>query len=72
MDESLNCSKFASKGGLRKFKRAIKELNPEYTCPMSDGKINQMQTKYDVLLNGKTSISDLIINTRGNRKSLNE
>jgi hypothetical protein len=68
MDESMNCSNFASRGGLKKFKRAVKQLSPEYSCPMSTDKINNMQSKYDVPVSSNTSISDLIINTNGNQK----
>jgi hypothetical protein len=68
MDESLNCSKFANKGGVRKFTRAIKRLNPDYTCPMSTEKRDAMIEKYDVQISKKSSISKWIINMYGNEE----
>ena len=66
MDETLNCSKFASKRSLRKFTRRIKEINPDNTCPMSSAKINKTLDKYQVKTSEKTMISDWLINTKGN------
>jgi hypothetical protein len=66
MDESLNCSKFANKNGVKKFTRAMKKLNSEYTCPMSREKLNVMKKKYDVQISKKSTISDWILNMEGN------
>lgn len=46
MDESINCSKFANRDGLKKFQTAIKNLDPSYTCPMNVELRDQMITKY--------------------------
>jgi hypothetical protein len=68
MDESLNCSKFANRNGVKKFTRAMKKLNSEYTCPMSKEKLEAMKDKYDIQISKKTSISDWIINMNGNEE----
>ncbi len=71
MDESINCSKFASKKGLKKFKASIKSVDANYTCPMSDKALNSMYSKYDVVTpkdkKGR-KISHWILNKEGNGK----
>ncbi len=47
MDESINCSKFASKSGERKFKKAIKALGA--SCPMDTQKMIELKEKYKAL-----------------------
>ncbi len=65
MDESINCSKFASRSGLKKYKAAIKSIDSSYKCPMSNDKVRAMELKYKTRLNKQRSISDWIINTNG-------
>ena len=56
MDESINCSKFATKRTMRKFVSRVEALG--YSCPMSVDKLEEMRQKY-----GK--ISHWIINEDG-------
>lgn len=58
MDESINCSKFASKSGERKFKAAITEMG--MSCPMDQSKLNAIREKYKAL-----NIQHFIINDEG-------
>jgi hypothetical protein len=44
MDESINCSKFATKSGVQKFKASLKKLN--VTCSKDPGKLQDLQVKY--------------------------
>jgi len=59
MDESINCSKFASKSGAQKFKTAIGNLG--FGCPIDPAKLKEMQDKY-----APSDIQHLIINDDGN------
>lgn len=71
MDESINCSKFATKKGLKKFKAGIKAVNQNYTCPMSQDVLNNMYAKYDVVSpkdKKERKISHWILNKEGNGK----
>lgn len=72
MDESINCSKFATKSGVRKVRRSLERLSEEYgtefKCPMSMEDLNQMYEKYDVTIKGdrkKRSIGHYILNDDG-------
>jgi len=71
MDESINCSKFATKKGLKKFKRSLQRLDASYNCPMSKKVLNDMYSKYDVITpkdkKGR-KISHWILNKEGNGK----
>lgn len=58
MDESINCSKFANKSGLNKFKSAIDSMG--FSCPMDPAKLLEMQIKYKA-----SDIQHLIINEEG-------
>ncbi len=73
VDESLNCSKFATKGGVRKFKEAIKRIDPKNTCPMNKEKLKMVSKKYEIALCSKKeckeTIGKWIINLRGTEKS---
>lgn len=62
MDESINCSKFASKSGVAKFRKAISELG-ESSCPLDPQKLEEMKSKYSPL-----RINHFIINEDGNGK----
>ncbi|OUR99797.1 hypothetical protein A9Q84_01855 [Halobacteriovorax marinus] len=67
MDESVNCSKFATKNGARKYKRAMEKRG--FSCPMSQSSLNEILTKYGVVTpkdRKKRPISHWIINTDGN------
>lgn len=58
MDESINCSKFASKSGERKFRAAISKF--ANGCPVDASKLKEMQIKYDA-----SNIFHFIINDDG-------
>jgi hypothetical protein len=49
MDESINCSTFATNSGLRRFNAAIKLIDPRNTCPMDPALYKDMLTKYKKL-----------------------
>lgn len=71
MDESINCSKFATKKGLRKFQKGMKKIDATYTCPMDSGALQAMYKKYDVVTpkdKKKRPISHWILNDEGNGK----
>jgi len=72
VDESLNCSKFASSGGVRKFKESIKKVDGRNSCPMSEVNLKEVFKKYDVSMCKKGickgSIAKWIINLNGNSK----
>ena len=66
MNESVNCSHFATRAGLRKFKASLKRLG-NLTCPLDPELNREMQKKYAVpLKDSEKTISDLIINTGSN------
>lgn len=72
MDESINCSKFATKSGVRKVRCSLERLSEEYDvdfkCPMSINDLQEMYKKYDVTIKGdrkKRSISHFILNDDG-------
>jgi hypothetical protein len=71
MDESINCSKFATYAGLKKFKKGIKSVNENYTCPMNPSTLKSMYDKYNVLTprdRKMRKISHWILNDDGNGK----
>ena len=71
MDESINCSKFASKSGLKKYNKQMKNLSPEFSCPMSQAKLSKMIKKYWVRTPGDKkgrTLSHWIINKKGLEK----
>lgn len=71
MDESINCSKFATKSGLKKFEKGIKAINADYACPMSKETLKSMLEKYNVTTpkdKKKRAISHWILNKKGNEK----
>lgn len=59
MDESINCSKFATKDSVRKFKKALDGLG--MSCPMDSNKLNGLKEKYKA-----HNIQHFIINEDGN------
>ncbi|MEE3078833.1 MAG: hypothetical protein VX341_05815 [Bdellovibrionota bacterium] len=72
MDESINCSKYATKKGLNRVKKALstksKDLGLDLNCPMSHATLDEMIHKYDYQVDGdqqNRSISDFIINDEG-------
>ena len=71
MDESINCSKFATKKGLKKFQKGIKKVDPTNTCPMDAKALQSMYSKYDVVTprdKKQRKISHWILNDEGNGK----
>ncbi len=66
MDESVNCSKFATKAAARKYKKAISERG--FKCPMSIESLNEMKSKYSAVIDRdkkKRPVSHWIINDEG-------
>jgi hypothetical protein len=66
MDESINCSKFATKSGAKRYKRSVEKRG--YSCPMSKDSLNEMIRKYDVVIDSdrkKRPISHWILNKSG-------
>ncbi len=70
MDESINCSKFATRGGVKKFKARVNSLG--FSCPMNEKLLDEMLSKYDQKLCAKAScsenLSQWILNLKGNEK----
>ncbi len=74
MQESMNCSKFATEGGLEKFRTALAALQTRdasrvYTCPENPGLLDEAARKYEVEIkdDGRGSTVDhWIINREGN------
>lgn len=72
MDESINCSKYATKKSVKRIKKAMKtmakSLDQDVSCPMSWSKFDEMQAKYNFVIEddkkGRT-ISDFILNEEG-------
>lgn len=65
MDESINCSKFATRNGEKKFRRALIRLNfvsveGQPTCPVEPEKLKDLEGKYSPL-----GIAHFIINDEG-------
>jgi hypothetical protein len=68
MDESINCSKFASTKGLKKYKSRMTKLDSNFSCPMSKDRLDKMLYKYRLLTpkdGKKRSLSHWIINKNG-------
>lgn len=73
MDESINCSKFASNRGLEKFNKGLKKIsdkdnNASFNCPMNQNSLQSMLEKYNIVIKGdkkKRTISHWIINEEG-------
>lgn len=66
MDESINCSKLATKSAAKKYKKAIDDRG--FKCPMSNESLEKIKAKYDVVIKTdrkKRSISHWIINDEG-------
>jgi hypothetical protein len=56
-DESINCSKFATRSGAKKFKKAINERGFS-GCPIDSSKVVEMKEKYNHHEIGKYIIND--------------
>lgn len=68
-DESINCSKFASKGGLKKYKAYLKDKGME--CPRRPDLLSDLIKKYDIPTQGDKKgrpLSHWILNKDGNGK----
>jgi len=76
MDESVNCSRFASRSGLKKFVATVEEANKsraidQKACDSENKSLNKMKNKYDVILESdphKRPLSHWLINTKGHGK----
>jgi hypothetical protein len=72
MDESINCNKFATKSGTRKYTKVVKNLSTdeqEFRCPMNQNRLQSILEKYSqpIMTDYKLRpISHWIINTDGN------
>ena len=67
MDESINCRKLATKGGVTQSKTAM-ESRGFHECPRNAKLLEQMHAKYNILMAHDPSgltISHWIINTKG-------
>ncbi len=64
MDESINCSKFATQSGLAKFKQGLKNLNIR-ACESPDQRLIDLLPKYNIPLTTTTRLSDWIFNLEG-------
>lgn len=68
-DESINCSKFASKGGLKKYKKYLEENQTQ--CPRRPDLLEDLVKKYDIPTQGDKKgrpLSHWILNNDGNGK----
>lgn len=76
MQESMNCSKFATNGGLRKFQAALGDMQSKnksrsFACPVNPQLLNQVARKYEVEIAGDSrgsTVDHWIINRDGNQK----
>ena len=76
MQESTNCSKFATSGGLRKFQEALVEMqnrekNRTFACPVDPGLLERTAKKYEVEIAGDphgSKIDHWVINRDGNER----
>jgi hypothetical protein len=76
MQESMNCSKFATNAGARKFQEALsvmqsKDKSRVFSCPANPALINEVSRKYEVEIAGDlraTTVDHWIINRDGNTK----
>ena len=72
MDESINCSKYASRKSVKRINNAIKtmakSLDQDVSCPMSWSKFDEMNAKYNIVVEDDRkdrTISDFILNEEG-------
>lgn len=68
-DESINCSKFASRDGLMKYQNYLRETDSQ--CPRLPEALSDLERKYDIPTQGdekKRPLSHWIINKDGNGK----
>lgn len=76
MDESINCSKFASNKAIEKFHKIAKEKNiliqnSNIQCPLHPERLQEVNTKYNVPMSedaNDLTISHWIINNKGHGK----
>lgn len=69
MDESINCAKFASRGGKNRFYSNMKKLDQVNRCPMDEDKFLEMVFKYEVYVPGrKEPLSHWLLNYEGHGK----
>lgn len=74
MQESMNCSKFATAGGARKFHEALAAMQTRdatrvFTCPENPGLMDETARKYEVEIAGDSrgsKVDHWIINREGN------
>lgn len=74
MDESINCSLFASRSGLEKFQHGLLKLGlinseNESACPLKPELLEEIKTKYAVEISGDKdgkTIANFMINPDGN------
>ncbi len=76
MQESMNCSKFATAGGVRKFNEALadrqaKDGSRVFACPVNPDLLSEVARKYEVEIAGDSrgsKVDHWIINREGNAK----
>ncbi|HBA59230.1 MAG TPA: hypothetical protein DCZ92_00110 [Elusimicrobia bacterium] len=76
MQESTNCSKFATAGGLKKFKEALAQMQARdksrsFGCPADPGLLENVSKKYEVEIagdRGGSKVDHWIINRAGNER----
>lgn len=76
MQESMNCSKFATSGGVRKFQEALavmqsKDKSRVFSCPANPALLEEVSRKYEVGIAGDlrdTTVDHWIINRDGNTR----
>jgi len=74
MQESMNCSKFATEGGARKFHAALAAMQTRdsdrvFSCPENPALMDETAKKYEVVIAGDshgTKVDHWIINREGN------
>ena len=74
MQESMNCSKFATSAGARKFQQALAAMQSRdksriFTCPENPGLMDETAKKYEVEIAGDgrgSKVDHWIINREGN------
>ncbi len=72
MQENINCSKFATKKGVKKFKASLDRLHKKTgrsaACPISQGKLEEAASKYRIPMKDGSTIDHWIINYDGNEQ----
>lgn len=76
MQESINCSKFATNAGVRKFQEALADRQAKsgariFACPENPGLLADTARKYEVAIagdGGGSTVDHWIINREGNAK----